>query len=300
VAAPTYLKRIYEVPAAGAELLVASLGEAGTLGIEELPGAAASSAADGVALQRLAAWFAADAAAPVSLPPGSRLLEERAIGAEDWMAGYRAAARPLAVGDRLLLDPREPLPRARRAAASRATRHRPPRRKDGRVRVRVPARSAFGTGSHASTRLALRLLERQPLSGRTVLDVGAGSGVLALAALALGARRAVGLDVDPAAALLAGQHARLNRLPAAFWAGGLGALGGGASFDLVLVNALPHEVLPEADGIAAAVGGQGRLVVSGVLASEASPTLVAWAARGLEPVDELSEEEWVAWTLGLR
>ncbi len=275
-AAAPYARRVYAVPAGAEGELVARLAEAGTLGIEELPAAAAES--------RLAAYFAAGPHADVTLPAGARLLEETSLPAADWLAGYRAAALPLAVGERLLLDPREPTEPAPDVPA-------------GRILLRVPARSAFGTGSHATTRLALRLLERQALAGARLLDIGAGSGVLSLAALALGCGRAVGLDLDPSAALLAGQHARLNHLSAAFWAGGLAALDAGAGFDLVIVNALPHEVLPEAPRIAAAVAAGGRLVVSGVLAEEAAPALAAWAGVGLRPLDAIAEEEWVAWTL---
>lgn len=271
-----YVRRVFDVPAGAADDLVAALGVAGTLGIEELAGPDGS--------QRLVAYFPAGEALDVALPAGSRLVEEAELPAEDWMASYRAAAQPLLVGDRFVIDPREPGGPAVEMAP-------------GRLLLRVPARSAFGTGSHASTRLALRLLERRELAGRTVLDVGIGSGVLAMAALALGARRAAGFDVDAAAALLAGQHARLNGLHVAVWAGGTAALAPSARFDLVMVNALPHEVRDESGRIAGAIEEGGSLVMSGVPASEGGTTLRAWAAHALSPVDELAEEEWVAWTL---
>lgn len=271
-----YLRRVYAVPPEAVEGLVAALWEGGTLGIEEL----AATPAEAL----VAAWFAEGAASGPAAPPGSRLVEAAWVEAADWLAGYRAAAQPLLVGDRFWLDPREPDAPPVEAPA-------------GRLALRVPARTAFGTGSHASTRLALRLLEALPLAGGALLDVGAGSGVLSLAALALGAERAVGLDVDPAAALLAGQHARLNRLPAAFWAGTLAALAGAARFPVVVVNALPHEVATEAGAIGAAVATGGRLVVSGVPAVEEEPVLAAWAALGFAVERRLAEEEWVAWTL---
>jgi ribosomal protein L11 methyltransferase len=185
-----------------------------------------------------------------------------------------------------VLDPREPGESAP-----------PPEVPEGRMLLRVPARSAFGTGSHASTRLALRLLERLDLAGRSVLDVGIGSGVLAMVAMMLDARRAFGFDLDLAAALLAPQHARLNGLRVGVWAGGSAALSPHARFGVVVVNALPHEVLPEAARIAGAVAADGELVISGVLASEGEATLQAWAERGLSPTDTLAEEEWAAWTL---
>jgi ribosomal protein L11 methyltransferase len=192
--------------------------------------------------------------------------------------------RPLAVGERLWIDPREPDAEPVPIPA-------------GRLMLHVPARTAFGTGSHASTRLALRLLERQPLAGATVLDVGTGSGVLSLAAVALGARLAIGFDLDLAASLLAGQHARMNRLSASFWAGTLSALAAGERFDLVLANALPHELAPVLGRLAATLAPHGRLIVSGVPALEAETVLASWRAVGVDAADELEEEEWVAWAL---
>lgn len=276
-----YLRRQYEAPAEAADDLVAALWEAGTLGVEEL------GTAEGGSTVALAAWFAEGATVQLALPAGARLAAEEWIVAADWLAGYREHAQPLAVGERLWLDPREPDAPPVAAPA-------------GRLTLRVPARTAFGTGSHASTRLALRLLEAMPLTGATVLDIGAGSGVLSMAALAFGCRSAVGLDVDPAAALLAGQHTRLNGLAAAFWAGSLAALAPAARFAAVVVNALPHEVLPEAVAIAAAVAPRGSLVVSGVPAVEEAAVLAAWADRGFAPAARLAEEEWVAWSLERR
>jgi ribosomal protein L11 methyltransferase len=270
-------RHVYETTSDGAELLTAALAEAGTLGVEE------HVAADGG--QRLVAYFAEGATPEPELPPGARIVEQTVLEEADWLAPYRATALPVAVGEGFVIDPREP-DEAREATTEA-----------GRILLRIPARSAFGTGSHASTRLALRILERLPLGGLSLLDVGAGSGVLALAALTLGASSAIGLDVDLAAALLAGQHARLNGLPAEFWAGGLGALGAGARFDVVVVNALPHEILPEAESVALALGDGGTLVISGVLASEGPATLRAWSRHGLAPIDELAEEDWVAWAL---
>lgn len=267
---------MFDVPVSVVDEMVAALSEAGTLGIEEL------AAAGGV--QRLVVYFAEGGGGDLALPLGVSLVEEAPLPAADWLASYRELAQPLKVGERFVLDPREPGDAAPEVPVER-------------MLLRVPARSAFGTGSHASTRLALRLLERLDLAGQSVLDVGIGSGVLAMVAAKLGARRAFGFDLDLAAALLAPQHARLNGLRVGVWAGGSAALSPRARFDVVVVNALPHEVLPEAARIGGAVAADGALVISGVLASEGGPTLRAWAAHGLAPVDTLTEEEWAAWTL---
>lgn len=307
----TYLRRVFDVPVEVADEVVAALGNAGTLGIEEQPGANGT--------QRLVAYFPAGEAVDVALPAGARLVEETELPAEDWMASYRAAAQPLAIGERLWVDPREPSAAetalARAVAATRqaassippfSSRFRGMERHralttagvpDGRTLVRVPARSAFGTGSHASTRLVLRLLERLPLAGATVLDVGTGSGILAIAAVALGARRAAAFDVDLAAALLAGQHARLNGMAARIccWAGGIDALRPGTQFDVVVANALPHELRREERLIVDAIRLGGDLLVSGIPAEEREEVLASWLRRrDLRPSIELVEDEWVA------
>lgn len=306
-----YVRQVFDVPVGVAGEMIAALGDAGTLGIEEL--------ADAHGMQRLVAYFPAGEVADIALPAGARLVEEAELPAEDWMAAYRAAAQPLAIGERLWVDPREPSAAetavARAAAATRqaassippfASRFRAMERHRaltsvgvpaGRMLLRIPIRSAFGTGSHASTRLVLRLLERLPLAGPTVLDVGTGSGILAIAAVALGARRAAAFDVDVAAALLAGQHARLNGMSARIccWAGGIDALRPGTQFDVVVANALPHELRGEQRRIVDAVRLGGDLLVSGIPADEREEVLASWLRdRSLRPSIELVEEDWAA------
>ncbi|HEV8241093.1 MAG TPA: 50S ribosomal protein L11 methyltransferase [Thermoanaerobaculia bacterium] len=308
----TYVRRVFDVTADVADEVIAALGDAGTLGIEEVAGAGGT--------QRLVAYFLPGETSDVALPAGARLVEETELPAEDWMASYRAAAQPLAIGELLWVDPREPsaaesaVARARAAIQQPAASSIPPFASRfrgmerhvadhpagvpaGRTLLRIPVRSAFGTGSHASTRLALELLERLPLAGATVLDVGTGSGILAIAAIALGARRAAACDLDLAAALLAGQHARLNGMSARIccWAGGIDALRKGTQFDVVVANALPHELRSEQRRIVDAIRPGGDLVVSGIPAGERDAVLASWLEqRGLGLAVELVEEEWAA------
>ena len=134
---------------------------------------------------------------------------------------------------------------------------------------------AFGTGGHASTRLALEAIEGLPaeaLAGAHVLDVGCGTGVLALAALALGAAGATGCDVDPLATAAAREAAAANGLGKrlALYTGSLAALGprSAGAFDVVVANLLRRELEPLLAAIARACRPAGHVILSGLLESE--------------------------------
>ena len=171
------------------------------------------------------------------------------IPEEDPFEAYRAASRPFPVGARLWIDPGDP------------TGSPPPA---GRVALRVPASRAFGTGGHESTRLALAAMEEENLNGLDVLDVGTGSGVLALAAVALGARRAIGFDSDPQSVFVARENLALHPFGKriALLACGPEALTG--SFPVVVANLLPEELFPMRTSVFARVSARGRLIVSGI------------------------------------
>ncbi|HVS14669.1 MAG TPA: 50S ribosomal protein L11 methyltransferase [Thermoanaerobaculia bacterium] len=212
---------------------------------------------------------------------GARVLDWAPAVDHDWLEEYRRSARPIRVG-RFLLDPREP-------ADARAD----PIGGDGLERLALPARTAFGTGSHETTRLMVEELLGCGVEGRRVLDVGTGTGVLGLVAARLGARRVVGFDVDPVASLLAVQNAALNRTPLALFAGGVDALAPSTLFDLVLVNVLPENLGGREAAIASHLGCGGELLVSGVLGERAGEISGRWAALGLELRAMRSAGEWV-------
>jgi len=117
----------------------------------------------------------------------------------DWRLAWREHFRPLRVGERLVIKPSwEPWPPPGDPSAAR----------DDDVVVELDPGGAFGTGSHQTTQLALCALERLVKAGDVVVDVGCGSGILSLAALALGAKRAIGVDTDPAAIECAASNLR--------------------------------------------------------------------------------------------
>jgi ribosomal protein L11 methyltransferase len=211
------------------------------------------------------------------------VVADRLLPDADWLAAWRAGAQPIPVGARLLVDPREPEPGT------------PPAAEPGRTTLLLPARTAFGVGSHESTRLAWELAENLGLAaGARVLDVGCGTGILAFGAGIAGARWTAGYDLDPAAALLAGQYARLNGLPVRFFAGPAAALAAPARFDLLFVNVIPAEIGPELPALRALLAPAGTALFSGLLVTEASEAVARLAAAGFVERARRAEGEWVA------
>ena len=200
------------------------------------------------------------------------------IAEGDPLEAYRAASRAFAVGRRLWIDPGE------------AGNAEPPR---DRIVLRLPASRAFGTGEHASTRLALLALEEEGLEGLTVLDVGTGSGILALTAAALGARRAVGLDIDAEAIFQARENVRRHPFGSrvGLYAGPLAALSG--SFDLVVANMLADEVLPESARLLTRAARTGRVLLSGLTRDREPEVLQKIRGRRWKLAGRHAEKEWV-------
>jgi ribosomal protein L11 methyltransferase len=215
----------------------------------------------------------------------------RALGAEevgtghfaeqDWLQTYRDSLTPAAIGGRFWIDPHPANPTA------------PP---DLRIHLIIEPRQAFGTGSHESTQLVLLLLEELPLGGTRVLDVGTGSGILALAARALGAAWAVGFDIDTEAIFVAHQTITVQRSPlqVALFAGSTAALAGSTRFDLVVANLLPDQVCPLLGDLADLLAPPGELVLSGLMADQRAIVETELRRHGLVVVSERTLGEWVA------
>ncbi len=221
--------------------------------------------------------------------PGCVLLSDEWVPARDWARDYRVSARPIEVGRFLLVDPREP--DAERSVIVPAE----------RTLLRLPARTAFGMGSHESTRLAVELLEEAAISGLDVIDVGAGSGILSFAALILGARRVLACDVDAAAALLLPQYMALNAMRFEAICGTLAALElEMRRFDVALVNVVPSEIEPDLPALAGALRSGGRAIFSGILAADAEVVETRLGRLGFVEASRRSAGEWIAYSMELQ
>jgi ribosomal protein L11 methyltransferase len=260
------------------ELLIAELADLGFEAFERDEGAVVAygpqAAWTGVAREALADWLRAR-----GLP---ERIEERTTLAVNWNARWEATIRPIAVGPFVIAPTWAEVPEAHA----------------GKTLLRIDPKMSFGTGYHESTRLALRFLPglvgRTP-GGERVLDAGTGTGVLAIAALRLGAREAVGFDVDPWSTSNAAENAALNGVADRFEVreGGIEVVPE-AGFDLVLAN-IHLDVL---DGLvpllAAKLTAGGRLVLAGLLTMQRDPMLEAVRAAGLALYDEATENDWWA------
>lgn len=164
--------------------------------------------------------------------------------------------------------------------------HRAPQ---GRTCVRIDPGLAFGTGSHASTRLVLGFLEQVVKGGESVLDYGCGSGILAIAAAKLGAAPVAAIDIDPLALEVAGANAHANAADLAVYAPeALPA----ARYDLVVANILARPLIDLAPELVARTKRGGRIALAGLLASQAEEV-----RRAYEPACDMalgaSEDDWV-------
>jgi ribosomal protein L11 methyltransferase len=228
------------------------------------------------AMRRLEATLAALAGAPVAL-------RWSWYDEEDWSERWRSGIEARRVGRRLVVTPSWIAPAAG---------------PDDIVLV-VDPEMAFGTGEHATTRSALRLIERAVAPGARVLDVGTGSGILAIAAALLGAARVDAVECDPDAIPYAEANAARHgvgarvRVEQAFvdvdW-----LARHHAAYDLIAANVLSGVLRPLLPALRAALHPAGALVLGGILAEEADALVGAAEAAGFALSAEEREDEW--WT----
>ena len=238
------------------EIITARLWSAGALGIQELPDA-------------LVAWFDTRME---DVPPGGTWAQEPD---QDWLAVWRAGIQPVRAGrvevvPTWLVD-EHPV-------------------SDDEVRVVLDPGIAFGSGHHATTRLCLLELQEVLEAGDRVLDVGCGTGILAIAARLLGAGEVEGVDVDGDAVVATRRNAAANGVELTVTLGGVGDVDVPA--DVVLANLLTPTLYALADQLVASVTPGGVLVASGVASERAAGVATALAAAGAPAVRRRDEDGW--------
>lgn len=230
-------------------------------------------------LERLAAAWAES-------EPGEScpIIEHELLDDRDWEREWMEDFTPLQMGERLWIVP---------------SWHAPPN--PDAVNLRLDPGLAFGTGTHATTALCLAWLDKLAVAGNfdglEVLDVGCGSGILAIAALKLGAERATGTDIDPQALSASRDNAERNaiaehRLQLCYPE----QLGANRHFPLVIANILAGPLVELAGEIASRVLPGGHLALSGILEGQADEVLGAYQEQGLIMDEPEAREGWVRLT----
>jgi ribosomal protein L11 methyltransferase len=214
---------------------------------------------------------------------------------ENWAARSQASLRAVRVGNIIIAPPWDvpPGPLNRTASAGPQGRTRPA--PESELIIVIQPSMGFGTGHHATTRLCVAALQRLDLKGRSVLDVGTGSGVLAIAANLLGASRAVGIDDDHDAIAAARENMDLNpQAEVTLIAQDLRS-GSVPAADIVIANLTGGLLISAGLTIQDFVTPGGSLVLSGLMTLEERDVLSAFPAWRVE--HRLEEDEWLCFTL---
>jgi len=211
-------------------------------------------------------------------------LETRVVNEEDWAEAWKEHFPVQHVGRRLVIRPSW-----RRHEAT-----------TDELVISLDPGMAFGTGLHPTTRLCLALIEdvadRGLVRDARALDVGCGSGILAIAAALLGARSVLGVDTDPLAVETTLKNAASNGLLGKITAkrGSVPLADDTSQFDIVLANLVASLLIDLAEPLAGALKSDGRLIASGIFADRESEVRTACESAGLRIVGDRHEGDWVA------
>ena len=169
---------------------------------------------------------------------------------------------------------------------------------DNRTVISLDPGAAFGTGSHATTSLCLEILEKRVTNDTPVLDIGTGSGILASAADLLGAKGAIGVDIDAQSVKTAIANAEINGVSekTEFLVGDLADKISG-KYDIVCANIVADVVMRLFDNVADFMKDDGILIVSGIIDMRAAEVEQSAAEHGFKIAESLMREEWHAYVL---
>jgi ribosomal protein L11 methyltransferase len=226
-----------------------------------------------------------------ALPGGLPEPRLQFVGKSDWAESWKEHFHPARVGQRFVIKP--------------SWRDYTPTAND--IILEIDPGLAFGSGLHPTTQLCLQILEDTPLAGKTLFDVGTGSGILALAALKLGAQAVRAVDIDDIAVRVTQENFERNGFNPAptppplegegRWAEaavGSAADTGGRRWDIVVANILAHTLIELMPHLTAAVAPGGQLMLSGMLVEQENGVIAAANAQNLHLSDRRVEEDWVA------
>lgn len=215
---------------------------------------------------------------------GGKLVHAEPVANKDWNADWEASIEPVQVTDELVIAPSWKLDEARVLK----TKH----------LITIDPKMSFGTGHHETTRLCLQFIETLDCTGKRVLDVGTGTGALAMYALMRGAAHAIGIDTDEWSFQNAQENRGLNNFNEENFDIRFGDLaqtiGVDEQFDLIIANIHRNVLLPLAAQLLVHLKAPGQLILSGILTYDVDEVVKTYIGAGFEFVLSKQEQEWVA------
>ncbi len=211
-------------------------------------------------------------------------LAARVMDEEDWAESWKAYFYPRNITEQMVVKPTwrsyEPKP--------------------GEMIIELDPGMAFGTGTHPTTSMCVRMLEKHLKKGDAYLDVGVGSGILMVSAALLGAGKLVGVDEDEVAVGICRENLRLNKVPEETFHVDIGNLVRGVNdrFDVVTANILSEVILVLLDDIEKVLAKDGLFICSGIAEENSGPVIDKMNALGFEISEVTTREQWVAISCG--
>lgn len=224
------------------------------------------------------------------IDPGSIIISVKDVNDDDWANNWKQYFKPLRVSSQLTIKP--------------TWEEYTPQSADEKI-IELDPGMAFGTGTHPTTTLCLRALEGIIHDGDDVIDVGTGSGILAIGACLLGASRVLALDLDPVAVTIAGENVTLNNLEEKITVvesdllsvitKGVGLeLGITVPVRVVVANILAEVILLFPDDVYQALQPGGYFIASGIYKNKEQVVREGLLATGFEIEETAREEDWIA------
>jgi len=205
-------------------------------------------------------------------------IEINLVDDADWSENWKKYFKQINIGNRLSVCPS----------------WEEPKYEDGREVIMLDPGAAFGTGAHATTRLCMELLESRCESGYRMLDVGCGSGILAIAAAKLGAEECFGVDIDPIAVKVATENAEENKVTQSicFEVGSIEAADG--EYDVMCANIVADVIIMLAKDMAAHLKAGASVICSGIIEGRQDEVEKALIEAGLTIEEHIVKENWHA------
>ncbi len=206
-------------------------------------------------------------------------LETDGVSSDDWADKWKAFFKPQPIGERLFV---RPIWVDEYDSGDRAV-------------LNIEPGAAFGTGTHETTRLCLETLDKIIKEGDTVLDIGCGSGILAISAMLLGAKEGFGVDIDPLAVKIAAENGKMNNFTEPQLQFVCGDLADKVTkkYDVVVANIVADIIILFSTQVRAFMKPGAKFIASGIIDSRADEVVFALQNAGLNVKERIEENGWV-------